>query len=504
MLAALASLLLLAACGDTAQTPIPAPTAAPQGGIYRIAGPYDAQTLDPARANGLEDAWLTGALLFSQLYAYDPNGVFTASLAAGLPAISSDKLTYTVPLRPMAKFHNGRTVTSADVKFTFERVADPATASWARTALDNIAAITTPADDRVQFQLHQPSAAFPTLLTLSALSIVPRNEVLVAGKQWGAQTVIGSGPFKLAEWKRGQSMRLERNPLYFQNGLPKLNGIEIAFNTVAPVALEKQQKNEADYVWFNPGATELNNSGARRTAPSLSTAQLWFNLRNADVADVRVRQAIAAAIDRNALASQVPNAHPANGLLPSLSPQFDAAFKLAHPFDVKHAAALLTQTNVTDQTPLTLATDASAASRAGAQKVADDLRTIGLNVTVVTGNAVEFADAIDSGLVALVYDTRRYDTPDAWAVFAPLAACDTTTPAPGCSVQAKAAVEQAEQLLMSDPERTALYRQVQDILVNKEVTVVPLLTLDYAGLGAATAIDPIYGLPALLTAQKSQ
>lgn len=492
--------LALPACtSEPAPTPQPSSsTVSERGGVYRIAGPDDAITLDPARANGIVDAWLAGTVLFNRLYSYDAQGNLYPDLAVALPQVSADGLTHTIALRPGVKFHNGRTLTSADVAFTFDRLRDPATASWALHALDNVAAVTAVDSGTVRFQLRQPHASFPAILSWSAMGIVPRNEVLLAGRAWGGSTAIGTGPFKLATWKRGEAMRLERHVEYFRPGQPRLDAVELSFNVVAPVALERWQEGLAEFAWFTPGVDEARAaaedpevSASLRTAPSLTVAQLWLNARNAVLADTGVRQAVAAAIDRSALARQLGRAFPTYSLFPSPTAYGDGDAGSA-------AAAAALPAGFDRDVELTLLTSEAPES---ISTLIADLERLGLKLRVVRGDPGQYAADIDSGAVAMVFAFRRVSSPDPSSAFGSGPGCDRAMLLALCADDVAALVQQAEAFPFDAPERAAMLQRAHDSVVEEQHTVIPLVQMDHIGLGAAAAqddaIDPLFGLPSL-------
>jgi ABC-type transport system substrate-binding protein len=81
-------------------------------------GSGDVRGLDVGSAEGSEDWWSAGGLLYNRLYAYDPANEFYPDLAAELPSVSDDGLVYTIPLRQGVKFHNGREMVADDVAFS--------------------------------------------------------------------------------------------------------------------------------------------------------------------------------------------------------------------------------------------------------------------------------------------------------------------------------------------------------------------------------------------------
>ena len=137
--------------------------------------------------------------------------------------ISDDGLTYTFKLRRGVKFHNGRELKSADVKYTFERLVDPATQSPGQgyyasiKGFDDMVAdssrglsgVTTPDDYTVVIELTRPNAVFLNVLAMHFSSIVPREEVERHGADWG-KNPVGTGAYRMAEWTLGQRIVFER------------------------------------------------------------------------------------------------------------------------------------------------------------------------------------------------------------------------------------------------------------------------------------------------------
>lgn len=503
--AMLLALAMLAAC--TNSTPSAAPTApeAKRTHVYRIAGPYDSITLDPALANGIEDSWIVGTLIFNRLYTFDAHGILTPELATAAPILSNDHQAWTIPLRTDVRFHNDRAMNADDVVFTFERVRNPATASWAADTLSNIEAISAPDSHTVRFQLKKPQASFPAILTWPVFSIVPRNEVLVAGNKWGQRTVIGSGPFKLASWQRGSQIKLERNAAYFRKGLPKLDAVEISFNVVAPVALERRRSGEVDYAWFDPGSEEMQSisadaalSATMRSATGITSAFLWLNTRNKIIADANIRKAIAFSIDRQALAKLMPQSRPST----ALAPTFDEAHIARNTFAPTEAATMLTNSpHINGDDAITLLSNEAPSA---VSNIIEDLQHIGLQVHVLRGVAAQYAAQIDSGEIALVFAAQRSDSTDPSALFGSRPECDANALISFCTADVAALVKRAESLTFDDPQRTAIYAHAQEILIDEDKIIVPLLRFTYIGLGSDAAhdddIDPTLGLPSLSSA----
>ncbi|MGH2708176.1 MAG: ABC transporter substrate-binding protein, partial [Actinomycetota bacterium] len=174
--------------------------------------------------------------IFSLLVRYDPTTrELEPDLAESWEA-SDDARSYRLRLRRDAKFHNGRTVTPADVKYSFERLVNPKSASPSANLLADVAGARDfmagaaseihgirVEGDVVAFTLDTPRPTFLLTLTGVQLSIVPREEVERAGQDFGRRPV-GSGPFVFESWNPDDKIVLRANPSYF-GGRPYLDRV---------------------------------------------------------------------------------------------------------------------------------------------------------------------------------------------------------------------------------------------------------------------------------------
>ena len=177
--------------------------------------------------------------------------------------ISDDGLTYSFKLREGVKFHNGRELTSADVKYTFERLVDPATQSpgqgyyaviegfdeMVSGAASGLSGVSTPDDYNVIIKLTRPNAVFLNVLAMHFSSIVPKEEVERYGADWG-RNPVGTGAYKITEWTLGQRIVFERHADY-QHGtgpenVPYLDKITWEVGQEPSVALLRLLRGEID------------------------------------------------------------------------------------------------------------------------------------------------------------------------------------------------------------------------------------------------------------------
>ena len=339
---------LLPGCAAPAATETTESSAAPAaasdgpkvGGVYRLTGVGDIRSLDPPAAESSEDWWSAGMVLYNQLYFYDKDGNFYADLAADMPTISEDGLVYTIPLRQGVKFHNGRELVADDVKFTLERQLWPEVYSWGKSYMENMVGYdeviagssqelsgTKVVDDyTVEVTLKKPQAVFPALLSMSMNAIIPKQETLDAGAEWGSTVVIGTGPFKFVEWAAGERAVYERNADYFKTP-PYIERIELYLNLDSAVQMLRWENGEVEWLDNIPSAELprlLNDPELKaqlRMAPGLGTNRLVFQQDVKPFDDLRVRQAVAMAIDKGAVSQK------RSGLLTPLEGQYTPGYR---------------------------------------------------------------------------------------------------------------------------------------------------------------------------------
>ncbi|MGI8484607.1 MAG: ABC transporter substrate-binding protein, partial [Thermomicrobiales bacterium] len=174
-------------------TPAKTPVA---GGRLRIGLQGDPTELDPALSN-LNAVGVVVDLVYEGLVHEAPDLSPRPALAASW-TISDDLLTYTFSLRSGVTFHNGRGLVADDVKYSFERIQNPDTASPWQTFLSGVKSITATDPGTVEIVLSAPDASFLARLCTRGLVIVPKEEVEKTGDL--TQTMVGTGPFTFKEY----------------------------------------------------------------------------------------------------------------------------------------------------------------------------------------------------------------------------------------------------------------------------------------------------------------
>jgi peptide/nickel transport system substrate-binding protein len=275
------------------------------------------RTIDPTRS--------AADMVFSPLIipAADPNGgcdiKFEGELAESWKYL--DPKTLEVKLRPGVKWHNkppanGRDLTSDDVVFTFEdrfKQGGAGATFLGKTVFDHAEAVDPLT---VKLYLKMPYANFlEDLYTTGWAWIVPRGFAGPDGKEWLEQpekSWIGTGPFMFKEFQPGVKTVFEKNPNYFKSGKPYVDRVEMLTIADESTKLAQMRSGSLDvYPSAGPrSAADLKRTNSEMTVkscPSRFTESLNFPLDKAPWGDVRVRQAVSMAINRDALIKTVLN-----------------------------------------------------------------------------------------------------------------------------------------------------------------------------------------------------
>ena len=253
--------------------------------------------LDPRFATDSQSQRIDG-LLFSGLLERDNQMNFHGDLAESWS--TPDPLTYVFHLRRGVRFHDGRALTSADVKATFDFIMNPANKSPKQGALRLVTSIETPDDATVIFHLRQAYASFSVNLIPSAIGIVPAN----AGADFSRHP-IGSGHFRFVRQSQDEEVVLERNPEYFRDA-PQVARVRFRVVPDGVVRALELRKGSAD-LEMSSLSPDIIPVLARQPdlavtdRPGTNFTYLGFNLEDPLLSHREIRQALALATDREAL-----------------------------------------------------------------------------------------------------------------------------------------------------------------------------------------------------------
>lgn len=410
---------------------------------------------------------------------YDPRPALATAWT-----ISPDGKTYRFTLRKGVKWHDGQPFTSADVRFSLMEVVGKLHPRAAPVFKGLGLEVDTPDESTAVVRLQKPYAPLMSQLTVFDAPILPRHvyEGTSVGTNPANQKPVGTGPFKLGEWKRGASIRLVRNEQYWDADKP---GLESIIFQVIPQAANRVPALEAgeidellDFYTPKPDVPRIladKNLNPRRGVNIPAIYFLMFNTQSPLFSKIEARHALAFAIDRGRLVKQVMNgiARPGAGAFgDGFKWLFDdeVSYARKYPLDPARAKALMDKAGYkVGSTVVRMPFDVSRAQmRSQAQIIQENLRQIGVEVKleplersvyydrVFAKRDYEFtlASYFSAGDPAIGY-TRLYNT------------YTGTAPNTNASGYSNPKVDDllAQAATASDrAERAKLYRQLQVIL----------------------------------------
>jgi peptide/nickel transport system substrate-binding protein/oligopeptide transport system substrate-binding protein len=393
-------------------------------------------TLDPARIVDLDSARIA-AKLFSGLVSFDEQLQPCADLARSW-TLSDDGRTYRFELRDDAFFLNGRAVTAQDVVFSFERVLAPQTRSprtWVLARIQGadafmqgraarVAGLRAVSARTVEIELAEPFAPFVSMLGLPTAYVVPREEVERLGEEFGRQAG-GCGPFLLEEWKHNQHVRLRKNPNW-HGPAPLSSGIcyrIIPEDFTAMVAFEKGSLDILPDIMASEYARYTRDPRWRdcvQQAPGLNTYYLGLNCSRAPFADMRVRQALNCAIDRQTMLAAILDGRgeAARGPVPTLLRRGPAP--AGYGYDPQRARALLAEAGYPDGFSMRIYQTADSENLDMCQAVQAYLQAVGIRASIVQLEWSTFLAAVADGEADAFWLSWWADYPDAENFLYPL------------------------------------------------------------------------------------
>jgi peptide/nickel transport system substrate-binding protein len=356
--------------------------------------------LDPALAAS-EPIWISGDILFETLVEMSPDFEIIPALADSWD-ISEDGLTYTFTLHQGVKFHNGREMTSEDVKYSLERLKDPATGSPRQNNLASVASIETPDPYTIIISLQEPFAALMSTLSHVTAAIIPKEEV---DKGNFGQNPVGTGAFKFVEWIPDERVVMEAHQDYWRPGLPYLDRIVVTFSgddnaRVAALRsgdidlLHKVPTQFVDTLRQDPALTVYGGEQA-----GMEWQHLLLNVQSEPFNDVLLRQALFAALDRAAIAEagKPGHAEPLDaGFLPSW--HWAALNETVWEQDPERVRELLTEAGHPEGFEFTMLVVAGFEFQTRtAQAIQQQLRPLGINAEIEVADFGVVLSAATSG-----------------------------------------------------------------------------------------------------------
>jgi peptide/nickel transport system substrate-binding protein len=285
-----------------------ASAAAPSQGMLRVGWGSEPDTMNPLTTYSTEATEVL-QLIYDKLLGYGTDLNAKPELAATWET-SADGLSTTYHLQPGATWQDGQPVTSEDVAYTFKTIKDDSLGAYAQWLADFVGA-DTPDPQTVVLKYAKPQAFDPAL----AIPILPKHIWSTmdakAIQTFSNDQPVGSGPFKLAEWKRGETVTLERNDAFWGTPAVPARVIYILYGS-EDVMAQALKNGDVDVLTEVPPTVWDGLVGAANVKavqlPSFSFHHIGFNVSddpgskgNPLLKDPVIRQALSAAVDRNQL-----------------------------------------------------------------------------------------------------------------------------------------------------------------------------------------------------------
>ncbi|MEU6642600.1 ABC transporter substrate-binding protein [Saccharomonospora sp. NPDC046836] len=368
-------------------------TAPRAGGTLTMAVNIDA---DPAAAQSQLTSSITWRrLVFETLTAYDENGIPQPQLATGWE-FSEGGRVLTLRLRPDVLLHSGRAVDARDVIYSLGRTADPDARSQGRSIASVIADMTADDPHTVRIRLQRPASNLFDLFELASVIDHESANDLARGT-----SVIGTGPFTWESWTPGDSLHLTRNPHYRVPGRPYLDRIEQS-TIIDPTALVTAIRGGRAHVGYGSApldAKGLSADGRFEIGLSAGAAySLGLDVLAPPFTDIRVRQAIGYAIDRERIRTQVFAGY---GEASSLwwtrnEPGWDETQSTTYRYDPELARSMIAAAGATGKR-IVMDVRGLVSVRSMAEIVRYDLEAVGLGVQIQILDSATFDQRLATG-----------------------------------------------------------------------------------------------------------
>ena len=319
--------------------------------------------------------------MFEGLMAPETDGSLKEAIAESYE-ISEDGLEYTFKIRQGVKFHDGSEVTVDDVKYTFDRLMGTTGGEKMKNNFDNVISTEVVDDSTFKFTLAEPNSNFLYSLTALTSAIIPASN---DGKH--NENPIGTGPFAYENYSPGMNLVVKKNEDYWREGLPYLNKVTFVFQSDDQAAIMSLLANEVDVSavpWQRVNeVTDAFNTSHQNNNSSLVVT---FNQTKAPFDDVKVRQAIAMAVNKDDIIDSVFSGYAVklgSNMSPAMGEFHDPSLENMYPFDVEKAKALLAEAGYGDgfSTTITVSSHNGIYSNI-AQIVVENLKAIGIDAEI--------------------------------------------------------------------------------------------------------------------------
>lgn len=517
LLVALISLaVVLAACAAPASTSnqktssdSTSPAASKPNGdqILRINLQSEPATIDPNRASWAQERTII-LQTFEGLLSFNPDLTLRADVAKELPTvanggISADGLTYTFNLKPNVTWSDGKRVTAGDFEYSIKRMLSPEIAAdyagfyfaikgaeayngsadkddATKQQLKDAVAVKAVSDGTLQITLAHPSPTFLQVMALWPAYPVRQDIIEKYGDKWtDPPNYVGDGPYMLTEWEHQDHLTLKPNPNYWGQK-PTLTEIDVKEITDINASLAAYKNDELDITAVPPGTEKatmadptLGSEVVRN--PELVTFGFRYNVAVPPFDNVKVRQAIATAIDRDAFIDKVRGGvgKPATSWIPPGMPDYDPTLGDQYKFDPAKARQLLAEAGYSDVTklpPIKFQYSDTAGNKTIAQFLQGQMKeNLGIDITLEPMESKAFAQAVNSKQFTWSWVGWGADYPDPDNWLPELFGTDASNNKQNYSNSQFDVIAEQAMTELDNTKRLQLWAQAQKIIVDDAV-----------------------------------
>ncbi len=478
-------------------------TFAADGKTLNVAWHADMQTMDVHKTS---NNYSVPTNIFDRLFEIKLNDDQTTELVNSLVddyTVSDDGLTYSFTLRDDVKFSDGTPLTAGDVAFTFNRMVNldgSVATDWASFIkgasevldgkADTMSGIEVVDDTHINFTLEEPFAGFLNMLAAPSCSIYSEANVTEAGDDFGMipEKTIGSGPYMITSWTANDSAVLEKNPNYWGEE-PDADVVNIKIVPDPSTMSMMYQSGELDVIDLDfldsaivDGTYKTAYADKIVSANRMSTTYLALNANVEPLNDVKVRQAVQMAIDRQSILDSIYGGEGAlvDAILPKGVIGYSEENQGKINYDPEGAKALLEEAGYGDGFDMEISASSSAAfaTTNALQVIAQNLSDVGINASIKSYDEASWLDLRKSGEMTSYMSTwtADYNDPDNF-IYTFFGNADNTKlrSLNYANTEVMDRVQKARTILDED-ERMAEYADLEKTIVQDEASWVPILS----------------------------
>ncbi|MCG7360972.1 ABC transporter substrate-binding protein [Roseomonas sp. ACRSG] len=433
-------------------------------------------------------------LMYRGLTSYADDGSLRGELAESW-ARDGDK-AWVFKLRD-AKFQNGEKVTSADVKWTIEQVADAKSTAFFRNEMQKVEAVETPDDRTVRIVTKVPVVTLPNMMASYHLPIIYRAS--------DRREPVGAGPFILKGQERGTSLDFEANPNFYKPGLPRLKGIRVVAYQDENLRVSALQSGDLDLIEYVPWqAMDAITANPALSLDAVDGAFMFlvFNGAKAPFNDPRARKGVAHAIRREDVVKAAFFGR-GSGLfqlpIAESSAYYNPEYKNAWKYDPDLAKKLLTESGALNSPVTMLSTAQYGMHKDTAEVVQSQLAAIGMKVQLnlpdwATRVAIGNRGQYDFAMMGTAADSND---PDGIANFIDGSLSPSYVRSYGLKTERITELLAAGRAEFDEAKRRAIYKEMEGIAIEEA----PIVGLTWRSQGYAMkkGVTGFKNLPGALT-----